>query len=247
MRLTFLVSCLTLTAVSFSASAETRNGISASAYVWNTSADGRSSREQRNLTITADTEESEPSASDFFAISAEFKPRWAPKMRMRFSDLHAESNDSATANTFIGGMPITLRDNLKSTYAFDFYELSAAWRLKRNVFYLDYGLSLQYLKGDISTSGTMISSREEFKTPLPALHLATGVSLRRQMILNAEVQGAAYGGNSLIESEFTFSILPNKKSGVVLGYRIFDIDFSNDSLDVNVDFRGGFLGARLGL
>lgn len=227
----------------FSASADII-GLTAGAYTWNQSWDGKLQSDQAGST-QVDLEDNlgyDDDRGNSFFVAFEHPIPVLPNIRLAHTEMEiSEKNNSSTFffdnKQYTGSVSSEL--DLSHTDATLYYEILD------NVISLDIGLTARRFDGkaEITNNTTNTTGTADITGTLPLLYAGARVSLPLTGLYAAgEIHGLGVDGDSITDTKISLGY----EVGIVaieLGYRTFDIDIEGDDdedFDLTVD--GAFLG-----
>lgn len=225
----------------FSASADII-GLTAGAYTWNQSWDGKLQSDEATST-QVDVEDNlgyDDERGNSFFVAFEHPIPILPNIRLAHTEMEISENNNSSTFTFDGN---AYNGNVSSELDLSHTDATLYYEILDNVVSLDIGLTARRFDGKAEISGSGQTGTADITGTIPLLFAGARVSLPLTgLYATGEIHGLSVGDDSVTDTKIGVGY----EVGIVaveLGYRTFDIDIEGDDdedFDLTVD--GAFLG-----
>lgn len=144
---------------------------------------------------------------------------------------------SGTANFTYNSINYTT--SINSTIELDQTDIILYYEVLDNVFSFDVGLTAKKIDGKV----TVDTDTEPFSATIPMLYLAAELELPAGFSLAADISKISLANDSLTDSSFRLRYTSDFNLGLEAGIRSQSVKYDKNSVKVDIEFDGVFVGA----
>lgn len=234
--LTIVFAALTLNGVS--AHADTVLGIYAGVGTWQQNYGGEFASGGAAIDVEDDLG-FDDDTTNFFYVALEHPIPQLPNVRVQYSELDLNQTATLTGDIDFNGISFPAGTDVGTIVDVRQIDTALYYEFLDNVVSLDLGIAVRYLDGEIAISSAVDSSPVEFQGVLPLLYGKARVDLPLSGFwVGAEISGAEFDGNSLIDGHLVLGWESPYRIGIEAGWRSYRLkldDFDDvDSADLDV-------------